>query len=283
MIGARSAWLLAALLALLAVGTMWYRQQREVAALDAVLQGVRQRSNEPELDCAQVHAGKPLVLLALGQSNAGNHGALSTPLLTPVTLVVDDHCVLAEDPLPGATGNGGSIWRRLPDALGRQGVVRPVVLSVFGVYGTSIDAWTDVGSPIRQRLQSRLAALRKLGLVPDLVLWQHGEADARAGTGARAYADGLEQLRTMLTDAGVAGPILLARSTTCRSAADPAIRSAIEAAAAEPGRFALGPDTDLLQGARYRPDSCHFSVEGLNAAAKMWAERVKAQLSPSAL
>jgi hypothetical protein len=283
MIGARFAWVLAALLALIVVAAFWHRQQRDTAALDAVLRGVRQRSTEPELACAQLSAGKPLVLLALGQSNAGNHGELSASSLAAVTLVVDDHCVLAQDPLPGATGNGGSIWRRLPDALARQGVVRPVVLSVFAVDGTAIDAWTDARSPVRQRLEARVMALRKLGLVPGIVLWQHGEADAHAGTGARAYADRLEQLRTLLTDAGVRAPILLARSTTCRSAADPAVRSAIEAAAAEPTHFALGPDTDLLQGARYRPDSCHFSVEGLNAAAKMWAERVKAQLSPSAL
>ena len=283
MIHTRVAWVLAVSLAVLAVPIVLYRMQREEAALEARLQGIRHRAAEREIPCAQVRAGRPLVLLALGQSNAGNSGAVGAPPLDPVTLLVDDRCILANDPLPGATGDGASIWRRLPDSLTRLGVARPVVLSVLAVDATSIDDWTRSSSALRRKLESQVAAMRALGLAPDLVLWQQGEADALAGTGAQAYAHSLGELQSALVEAGANAPVLLAYSTTCRSPVDTAIRSAIETTTADNPHFRLGPDTDVLQGARYRRDDCHFSVEGLNAAAKMWAERIKAQLPASAL
>ena len=285
MIGQRAAWLVALLLAVAVAMVVLasYRLRQKDAALSARLEAIRSRDGEREIACDTVRAGQPLVLLALGQSNAGNHGAAPPTALEPVTLVADDRCVVADDPLPGATGTGASIWRRLPDTLARQGVARPVVLSVLAVDATSIDDWTRERSPLRRSLEAKLAIMRRLGLKPDLVLWQQGEADALAGSGAQAYAEGLVALVSALTAAGVDAPVLLARSTTCHPPPNAAIRTAIESALADNPRFRLGPDTDALQGSRFRHDGCHFSADGLDAAAKMWAERIKAQLPPNAL
>jgi hypothetical protein len=281
-IGQRTAWLVASLLMLAIVALLLYRRGEQDAALSARLQSVRPAAGQREIACEQLRAQRPLVLLALGQSNAGNHGVAGPAGLDPVPLVADDRCVLADDPLPGATGTGASIWRRLPDALARQGVTRPVVLSVIAVDATSIEDWTRERSPLRRSLETRLAAMRNVGLPPTLVLWQQGEADAGAGSGGQAYAEGLAALASALSAAGTEAPILLARSTICRSAANEPIRAAIESAPLDNPRLRLGPDTDQLQGMQLRHDGCHFSADGLNAAAKIWAERIKAQL-PSAV
>jgi len=277
-IGWRTAGVVALLLVLTIGALVLYRAREQDAALNARLQSVQRLAGQQEVACSELRARRPLVLLAIGQSNAGNHGTAAPTALAPVPLIVDDRCVLADDPLPGATGSGASIWRRLPDAVARQGVVRPVVLGVLAVDATAIDDWTRERSPLRLGLQARLAAMRRVGLAPSLVLWQQGEADAAAGNGTQAYAEGLAALAATLTEAGSDAPILLARSTACRSSANEAIRAAIEAAPIDNPRMRLGPDTDLLQGSRMRSDGCHFSADGLDAAAKMWAERIKAQL-----
>ena len=280
MMGKAVAWSVAVALAIVVAALTLYRQQRQDIALQAHLENVKQRGGEPEVSCAEVRASRPMVLLALGQSNAGNHGAAATLSLEPVTLVAGDRCILANDPLPGATGNGASIWRRLPAALSGLGVARPVVLDVLAVDGASIGAWTRRGSPLRRRLESTVESLRKTGLMPDFVLWQQGEADALDGIGRAGYVNALGELRSALDENGATAPILLAYSTTCRSVPNDAIRAAIEAAAADSARFRMGPDTDALQGPRYRYDGCHFTADGLNAAAKLWAESLTPQFVP---
>ncbi|MBK9234544.1 MAG: hypothetical protein IPO19_00130 [Rhodoferax sp.] len=152
-------------------------------------------------------ATRPLVLLVLGQSNAANHGALREQKPVALPVVLEEGCALATDPLPGATGRGGSIWSALPQALEAAGVDRRnVVFSVLAVDATSIADWTSPDSPLRQRLVQRLAALKRIGLMPDLVLWQQGEADARLGTDPMAYAAALQQLRTLLDAGGSQAP-----------------------------------------------------------------------------
>ena len=63
--------------------------------------------NRTELPCAEVAATHPLVLLALGQSNAGNHGALPSRAAEPVTLLRKENASKPPIPLPGGTGQGG--------------------------------------------------------------------------------------------------------------------------------------------------------------------------------
>jgi lysophospholipase L1-like esterase len=145
-------------------------------------------------------------------------------------------------------------------------------MSVLAVDATSIGDWTRPGSHLSKRLVDQIQALKKLGLKPDFVLWQQGEADARQGTSAAEYQQGLHALATVLRQAGVQAPLVLARSTVCRTLPNEEIRVAIEqTVATKPGNFVLGPDTDRLQGGIYRSDGCHFSQAGLKQAAAQWA------------
>lgn len=226
--------------------------------------------------CAPLAARHPVVILALGQSNAANHGTKSSTADAPIPLIAQDHCTMATDPLPGSTGSGGSIWLRLSHLLTRQAPDRPWVMSVMGIDATSIGDWTQQNSPLRHRLRQQISTMQAMGFAPQLVLWQQGEADARLGTSSKAYREGLEQLAAILDDAGLNAPILMARSTVCRSAPDGRIRSAMELQAQENSRFLLGPDTDTLTGTGLRSDGCHFSSDGLDRAAQLWAASIAA-------
>ena len=227
--------------------------------------------------CTTFTHARPLVLLVLGQSNAGNHGSLSATGDAPVAVQAGTQCALANDPLPGATSQGGSIWRHLPALLQQQAAGRTVVLSVLAVDATSIDDWTRPGSPIAQRLVAQVQVLQQSGMAPDFVLWQQGEADARVNTAAAAYLAGLNRLAALLSKAGVGAPVMLAHSTVCGSGPDAAVRSAVEQATKTNPRFLQGPDTDLL-GDAYRRDGCHFNAEGLRLAAQAWAVLVRQRL-----
>lgn len=235
---------------------------------------------EQRVDCAELVRTKPLVLLALGQSNAGNHGAFAKSEDAPIALVAGVDCLLADDPLPGATGTGGSIWRHLPGALASDLAGRKVLISVLAVDATSMGDWTHPKSSLARRLVEQIQALKQLGLMPDFVLWQQGEADARNGTVAAEYQRGLASLAALLNQAGVQAPLVLARSTVCRSLPNEAIRAAIEqTVATTPGNFILGPDTDRLQGDTYRSDGCHLSQAGLKQAAAQWAAVLRPRVS----
>jgi hypothetical protein len=266
------------LAALLAGSALWVNPTRhavkrsnQLAKLDQIVRV----TSEPVVDCTQIAAQHPFVILALGQSNAANHGERANRTNMPVALIADGKCIMATDPLPGSTGNGGSIWSRLPNYLSAPNLQRPLVLSVMGVDATSIADWTSDQSPLRKRLTDRIKLMKALGLLPQVILWQQGEADAGLGTTSEAYGNSLNKLADALTQAGSDAPIVMALSTVCRSAPNFEIRVEIAAKAAHHSRFKVGPDTDILNDAGSRFDGCHFSAAGLDQAAKLWAAELR--------
>jgi lysophospholipase L1-like esterase len=268
-----------ALGAALMAGQQWFQARRALSGLHAKLGELATIQPGTAVPCQDLAAAHPLVLLALGQSNAGNHGALREPKQVALPIAVDDGCALAVDPLPGGTGRGGSIWSAVPQALNEVGASRQsVVLSVLAVDATSITDWTAPDSPLRQRLLRQLGTLKRIGLAPSLVLWQQGEADAKLGTDPKAYAAGLRQLRALIDSAGSKAPVLLARSTMCRSPADAGLHAAIDQTVEEVPGFRMGPDTDALASPDDRVDGCHFSVAGQLRAARLWADRIQSSL-----
>ncbi len=252
-----------------------YRQHKHRSDLDARVASIMAIRSNDEVQCATIAQLQPFVLLVLGQSNAGNHGSVSVSSEAPVLMQVGDRCAMVNDPLPGATGEGGSIWRHLPTLLEPAMNGRTVLLSVLAVDATTIDDWTRPDSVMAGRLVTQIEAMRHNGMPPNLVLWQQGEADARVHSRTSQYLIGLQRLTAILNRAGTDAPLMLARSTICRSPPDPAIRSAIDQATRSSARILLGPDTDILDGAIYRVDGCHLNAIGLRAAAQSWAVSIK--------
>jgi lysophospholipase L1-like esterase len=228
-------------------------------------------------DCLVPTQTRPLHLLVLGQSNAANHGERAAAPSPLVTLVTSAGCALVHDPLPGATARGASIWSPLPQALAEMGVARPLRFSVLAVDASLLADWVAPASPLRAELVALLSGLRQKGHLPDLVLWQQGEADARQGTLATDYEAGIRSLDVLLKTQGVKAPMLLALSTRCRSEPGQAVRQAIGRLTAS-GPMLAGPDTDTLAAPEMRHDGCHFSASGQQAAARLWAQALVAAL-----
>lgn len=268
--------LLGALALTFAAVSVAYKHLRREAALESRLDQIVPVGSYAEVPCPSKAGPRPLILLALGQSNAGNHGAPGAQAMEPVTMIAGDKCIRARDPLPGATGTGASIWSRLPAQLSREQTGRQVLISVLALESSSINEWTRPGSALRHRLASQVASMKRLGLPPDYILWQQGEADALDGTSANQYATKLDQLADILGQAGANAPILLAQSTVCRMPPSTEIRSAMARKVAQGGRWRKGPDTDTLIGPQFRRDGCHLSAAGLDATAKMWAAELAA-------
>lgn len=269
--------LLVVLLGLLAVAGPG-QGSRTQASLLARLDQLQQATPAQQVDCARWRAQRPLVLLMLGQSNAGNHG-LPTPGGSPTIRVMDaGRCALSADPLPGSTGRGGSIASLLPGQLAGLGLDRPVLIQLLAVDATTVDDWVRDDSPLRQHLLATLAANFAAGLPPDRVLWQQGEADALAHTPPAVYTARLLALADLLTNAGVRAPLVVALSTVCRTPPASAQRSAVGTLiAAHPG-FLAGPDTDSI-GERH--DGCHLNATGRALAAAAWARALPGPWQPS--
>lgn len=257
----------------------YFRGDDERLSLLSRIQNVaRAAPQHTEISCPALLAARPVVLLALGQSNAGNHGSSAPSSSRIVPLIADGKCILATDPLPGGTGTGASIWLRLPVSFQTLSKSRPVVLSILAVESTPINDWTRIGSPLKNRLESQLASLKQLGFAPNFVLWQQGEADALIGTSKENYLNALKLLADILHTGGSPGPILLARSTVCRTGPNEPIRDAISTIALVDQRFIVGPDTDVLMDSEHR-DGCHFTAAGLERAAAMWTRAIEGQLN----
>ena len=266
-------------LAAVAVATLgwvgWWQHQVKVDRVltDRMAKSLQRPSVTPN-PCHRQEA-QSLLLLVLGQSNAGNRGGereadvpssrLKVAVLSPVGYVKQG------DPLPNATGQYHSIWTRIAPELALGGFEREIVLALLAIDSTTIDDWTRASSPVRGELAKLLRTVSDQNLRPGLVLWQQGESDARTGTSSQDYIKRFEKLRQQIRDAGVDAPWMLARSTRCRNNSGAAIWAAQNALVRTYADLHIGPDLDKLAGPMLRIADCHFTDRGLTAAAEAWA------------
>lgn len=220
------------------------------------------------------------VFLILGQSNAGNHGAERYQAAKEVYTLnfMDMRCYRANDPLPGASGDGGSVWSRLGDRLVESGQYKRVLFVPLAFGGTFVTDWTPGGS-MNRRLTLALSRLRRwlgqdfLGFTA--AVWQQGEAEANhTDMSADDYHQRTLEVIADLRSRGVFCPIFTSVSTICGPGPHPhknhaAIRLA-QSRLPEPRIGVLpGPDTDTI-GESGRHDGCHFSASGLVACSDLW-------------
>ncbi|MBB3193491.1 sialate O-acetylesterase [Roseateles terrae] len=275
---------------LLAVGAaaglkLWTDERRADQTLESRVKAI-QPIPQGAASCDAWLAGRmPLVLVAMGQSNAGNHGDLTPQSGRRPALPVlhQGRCVMAQEPLPGGTGSGASLWSTLHQRLNGTWANKPIVWLVIGVESTRLDDWTDARSPLRRVWEREVDAAVATGWPIAGVLWQQGEADALSGTSTEDYAQGLRDLRAMTEARGLPGPWWLARSTLCppgaRKHERDEIRAAVKDLVDEPTHgFRAGADTDTLTGSMR--NGCHFSAEGVEAAAALWQKALEAKPSP---
>src|SRR5262245_13377459 len=131
---------------------------------------------------------RPAVVMIIGQSNGGNHGETRHAAQGPVYNFnpFDGCCYRASDPLLGATGDGGSPWCLLGDAIIAKGFAPSILYLPLSVGGATVAQWAP-GGTYHHRMTYALGRLRETGFWLSHVFWHQGEADALYGTSAQDY------------------------------------------------------------------------------------------------
>jgi Carbohydrate esterase, sialic acid-specific acetylesterase len=250
------------------------------------------------------HVGVGEVFLVAGQSNSANHGeGLQHPKSDKVVTFGGKSWGIANDPQPGASGNGGSFIPALGDVLASQSGV-PIGFVCLGAGGTSVREWLPAGGwmsappttgqncvtvgdrawvssgALYQQLLNRSRPFGTNGF--RAVLWHQGESDNHQPSGhnitPQEYeADLRDLIRTSRRDLGWNIPWVIAQASY-HVPSDPGSSElrAAQRAIARNGFAVEGPNTDVL-GSEYREDSgrgVHFNSRGLVRHGELWAEKL---------
>jgi hypothetical protein len=222
------------------------------------------------------HVGVGEVFLTCGQSNSCNHGR---PRQSPAEDCVDAcdwqsgvwrH---ADDPQPGAEGDGGSPWPLLGDLLVRKYHV-PVGFISVGVGATAVEQWLP-GGDLYLHIKTGLERAGPHGV--RAILWHQGEQDSVAGTSSDEYYHALALIIARSRhDAGWQVPwgVALVSYHPSAPAANypPIIAGQKLVIANEPDVF-TGPSTDSIHlHGDWMADGVHFNAKGLAEHAQGWAD-----------
>lgn len=251
------------------------------------------------------HVGVGEVFVIGGQSNSANHGEEKQRTQTKRASTFDGkQWRIADDPQPGASGNGGSFIPPFADAVVAQENV-PVGIVACGIGATSVREWLPKGAtfPNPPTLVGRveqlpggewgskgdafdmfIARMKLLG--PQgfrAVLWHQGESDANQQDPTRTLSGKLyrESLAKLITESrraiGSDVPWFVAQASyhVPGDEGSDDIRAA-QASLWKDGLALEGPDSDALKGKlrERNGQGVHFSGEGLRVHGVKWAEKV---------
>jgi hypothetical protein len=214
-----------------------------------------------------------LVILIMGQSNAGNHGeSLATPQL-PTYNYFDGNIYKAQDPLLGASGFGGSIWTRFADIVIANQHYQQVLIVPVAIGATTLVTWAP-GGKHHTYLVKTLEQLKQDNIGVSYAIWQQGESDNSANTSSETYKKLFTALLKSIRIEGFDAPMYIAQTSRCgRAPPNDQIRNAQQQLAQMIDGVEAGIDTDLL-GFEYRFDGCHFTTQGLQLLALRWYELI---------
>lgn len=267
---ARVVWVLTAAGLLFAI--LWWTLLR-VAPLPEPIESPS--AQHREVDCGALPRKNLLVVLVLGQSNAANHGETRAMPREPIYSFFGGRCFAASDPLPGASGQGGSVWTRLAPTLLQPGAVDAVLLVPWAAGSTSIRAWNQHPQLV-EGLGEVLRKLKLAGFEVGMVLWHQGEMESFKGTTGEAYQAAFAQWLSRLRGHGVAAPVWVAQATRCQQQENASVKAAQQRLPDQLQGVRAGPDLDRLFDPMNRYDGCHFSEAGLEAAAQAWRASIGA-------
>jgi hypothetical protein len=227
-----------------------------------------------EVPISSVRSGRVMVALVFGQSNSANFGETLHTSRPSVHNFYKGKLYPAQDPLLGATGDGGSVWTRLGDKLIERNDYDSVVFVPFGVGGTEIARWKPDGD-LHHLILEAIHDVAGQGLTITHLLWHQGETDAGLNTSRSAYKTMFLAMLASIRERGVTAPIYVSVATRCsKQGPDEEIRQAQQELVDPVRGIYAGPDTDTL-GFCDRYDGCHFSDGGLEKYAQLWLERLK--------
>jgi hypothetical protein len=274
---------LVAMLAAAAVAHFGWRHWRAGAELRQPLPPMAQPGPQHGVhDCSHLASapGRLMVVLVLGQSNAANHVQNRAAGGANVYTWHQGRCLDATDPLPGATGDGGSLWTRLGPRIVAAGIAEAVLFAPVAVNATSVSQWARHPELIGG-LQTTVQGLHAAGLQASHVIWYQGEADSFKQTSAAAYRRDFLLVLQRLRKLGVHAPVWMAQATLCQQRSNPQVRALQAALPREGPGVRAGPDMDALFGPSHRFDGCHFGTESALLAAEAWRQALQSAAPPS--
>ncbi|WP_367870490.1 sialate O-acetylesterase [Luteolibacter sp. Populi] len=251
------------------------------------------------------HVGVGEVFIVAGQSNSANHGEEKQATTTGMVSSFDGtRWQLANDPQPGASGEGGSFMPPLGDALAKR-FGTPVGFIPRGIGATSVREWlpASVSFPAPPTLLGRVTQLPDgswtsngkafEGLVALMksrgqkgfraVLWHQGESDANQADPTRTLPGELyrQHLETIIRDSrrqiAWEAPWFVAQASyhIPGDEASPDIRAA-QASFWKDNIALQGPDSDALKGELRENGGkgVHFSGKGLREHAAAWETKI---------
>lgn len=217
----------------------------------------------------------PFVLVVVGQSNVANHGRSRGRSGIDSYAVSLDGVFHLDDPLPGASGPGGSPWPHWAALQQRNRPGSQVVVASVAQGSSAVSDWIP-GGVHSQRLPDVLRALRQQQLNVDAVVWHQGETESWSGADAAAYAANLRSWIASVRALGVDAPIFVCLTTRDgQGVINPSIRQAQASVWNSQDRVFAGADTDSL-GDAFRSDGVHFNGRGLQAFAALLQEAMHA-------
>ena len=251
------------------------------------------------------HVGIGEVFVVAGQSNSANHGEERLKTKTNMVSAFDGHhWQIANDPQPGASGQGGSFMPPFGDAMAKQLNV-PIGILACGIGATSVREWLPEGDtfPNPPTIEDRVIRLPNgnwqskgeafANLIALLhsqgpggvraVLWHQGESDAnqrdpsRTLEGSRYRACMIRLIEASRKEIAWEVPWFVAQVSyhVPGDEASPDIRAA-QASLWNDGIALEGPDSDSLKGdlRENNGQGVHFSSQGLKAHGEEWAKKV---------
>ena len=214
-----------------------------------------------------------MVAVVFGQSNTGNAGQSPLNPGPGVYSFYNGKLYAGYDPLPGSTGNRGSVWTRVARKLIARGKYDAVVLVPIGIASKRMTHWAP-GGYLNSRLFREIRGLKSRGLSPTHMLWVHGETDAAVGTSKASYMSSFHKMLASVRKEGVDAPIYVSVTTKVGwRGPDKTIRSAQMELVDKSEGIYPGPDTDAL-GGEYRYGKHHFNNRGLEVFADLWLDKL---------
>jgi hypothetical protein len=165
------------------------------------------------------------------------------------------------DPMLGASGHAGSIWIPLANKLANISG-KKIILSTFGIGGTSIKRWADHEDLGYFYDQNILSLKQKYNSI-NFFIWIQGEADI--GMSPLAYGEGLRKLINKTKLEFPASKFMLSATTYCGGLDNAQINAEQKNVAKTMADVFLLGDTDKFSELKFRYDNCHLSGVGVEA------------------
>jgi hypothetical protein len=258
---------------LLLKGVQGVKQYQTEAQLNAQLTNAHLVSLRQEVPLQTAQSNRLMVALTFGQAHSANAGETPKKASGKVFNFYNGKIYQAQDPLLGATGDGGSVWTRLGDQLLERKLFDSVIFVPIGVGGSTIARWQP-GGDLHEKLIQSIRSVTNSGLTITHLLWHQGESDTQRQTSKEQYQNMFRAMLASIRREDVTAPIYVAVSAAARCKKhhpNPAIREAQQQLVDSINGIFPGPDTDPLD-ISYRYDGCHFTDEGLEKVSGLWLE-----------